>query len=338
MSQHLFFPEINLFNCEIHPAYMLFLKEWREEAIARADKGDTAASICHQASLIDLVLFGKPKHAWNEIMSEHLMDNGLPISYSKEFGKRLHKFGNQYLQTTVHAIHTRWWIECLSNFKMVDHGWFAHLMASKRQLDGLIYDANVSETILRHRMKVELTLSMAMFTEIMIAAGKLESGLARSLAISITDPKKCPPLGYMSMEFFRLKSLALLGYPQLFPVGIGKHIDACNKDLDFGWCDFSMASKVDAYMGTAKRVQRDKPIHSPLIGCHILGLSDQVTPEYKVQLLERMLLYASHLKTNPLDIPAFQMRDVPIAFGADKTPIEIISASYLINKFAQGLS
>ncbi len=30
-----------------------------------------------------------------------------------------------------------------------------------------------------------------------------------------------------------------------------------------------------------------------------------------------------------MDIAAFQMRDVPIAFGADKTPIEIICCAWL---------
>jgi hypothetical protein len=31
-----------------------------------------------------------------------------------------------------------------------------------------------------------------------------------------------------------------------------------------------------------------------------------------------------------LDIPAFQMRDIPIPFGADRTPIEVICASELM--------
>jgi hypothetical protein len=30
-----------------------------------------------------------------------------------------------------------------------------------------------------------------------------------------------------------------------------------------------------------------------------------------------------------MDIPAFQMRDIPINFGADKTPIEVICSSHL---------
>jgi hypothetical protein len=94
-----------------------------------------------------------------------------------------------------------------------------------------------------------------------------------------------------------------------------------------------MKAKVDAYMGTAKRTQRDRPIHSPLIACHVSFLLEKVQDaEKKNSLSQRLDTYACHLKNNPLDIPAFQMRDVPIPFGADKTPIEVICASFLITQ------
>jgi hypothetical protein len=333
MTQHILLPGLPLQEGFVHPAYEQYLKAWREEAIQCADGGDVAASICLQSTLIDLVLFGKPRHDWLGIMDEFLMENGTPLAYSETFGKRLHKFGNQYRQSTVHAIHTRWWIERLNRGAAVDHDRFAALVLAKKQDDGLIYDRDISETILRHRMKSEITMSMAMSAEILQAANKLTGNMPVELATNITSAKKCPSLGYMSMEYFRLKALQLLGHEPLFPVGIEGHIEACAKDLSVGWCDFAMKSKVDAYMGTAKRTQRDKPIHSPLIACHVSSLLAKVQDaEKKTRFTQRLAAYACHLKDNPLDIPAFQMRDVPIRFGADKTPIEVICASFLITQ------
>jgi hypothetical protein len=83
-------------------------------------------------------------------------------------------------------------------------------------------------------------------------------------------------------------------------------------------------------MGTAKRVARDKPIHSPLIACHVTTLTDAVPAgAEKDAIAQRLAAYRAHLRANPMDIPAFQMRDVPIPFGADKTPIEVICAGSL---------
>jgi hypothetical protein len=330
MTQHLLLPGLSLEKRVLHPAYEHYLREWREEAIQRAENDDVAASICHQASLVDLVLFGKVLHDWVGIMDEFLMDDGSPLAYSETFGKRLHKFEHQYRQSTVHAIHTRWWIENLVNGSDVDHDRFADLILAKKQTDGLIYDCDVSETILRHRMKSELTMSMAMSAEILRASSKLSSNLAVELATNITSPTKCPVVGYMSMEYFRLKALNILGYEPLFPVGIEGHIEACAEGLCVGWCDFAMKSKVDAYMGTAKRTQRDKPIHSPLIACYVSALLSKIQDvTKKATVTGRLEDYACQLKSNPLNIPAFQMRDVPISFGDGITPIEIICASFL---------
>lgn len=94
-----------------------------------------------------------------------------------------------------------------------------------------------------------------------------------------------------------------------------------------------MKSKVDAYMGTAKRTQWDKPIHSPLIATHVAVLIGKVEDAAKRKSFERRLAaYACHLKDSPMDIPAFQMRDVPIRFGEDRTPIEAICSSFLISQ------
>jgi hypothetical protein len=332
MTSHLLLPGVTLKPTSglPNPAFEPELKEWLEGAVREAEEGDTAASVCHQGAILDLVLSGTLKHAWHEIMNDFLFDGGKPLAYSERFAKRLHRFEAQYHQSTVHAIHTRWWVEGLARPNDVDHTAYAELILAKRQSDGLIYDADVSETVLRHRMKAELTLSMAMGVEILKAAGKLSDGLATELATAITDPRKCPVLGYMSAEYFRLYALRVLGHESLFPLGIAECIAACATDLTVGWGDFAMNSKVDAYMGTAKRTGRDKPIHSPLIACHVAALADTLPVAQRTPVLARLKDYARHLKQQPLDIPAFQMRDVPIPFGTGRTPIEAICASHLI--------
>ena len=120
-------------------------------------------------------------------------------------------------------------------------------------------------------------------------------------------------------------------------IGIDVHIAACEVGLERGWGDFSIASKVDAYMGTAKRTSRDKQIHSPVVACHVKELSKKVTDlELNTAIKGRLESYATYLSEKPLDIPAFQMRDVPIPFGADMTPIEAVCASHLIAHFSSG--
>lgn len=329
MRQHIFIPiEIEKGGCL--PVYQQYLKEWRENVVTMADQEKVSASNCHQAVLIELVLEGRVTHDWLGIMNELLMENGVPTAYSFEYSKQLHKFNAQYKQSSIHAIYTKWWLENLVN-KSVDHSFYAALISAKKQSDGLFYDKDISETILRHRMKTELTLSAAMSIEILQAAGQFNETAALELATDLTATQKCPPLGYLSMEYFRLKSLELLNKSNLFPVGIEQHVSNASEGLSVGWCDFAMKSKVDAYMGTAKRTQRDKPIHSPLIACYVAKLAPVMeSVEAQNEIVDRLNKYAAHLESNPNDLPAFQMRDIPINFGTDKTPIEVICASSLI--------
>lgn len=223
------------------------------------------------------------------------------------------------------------------NFEAIDEAFFANLISAKKQTDGLIYDADVSETILRHRMKAELSMSAAMGVEILAKAGRLTDALREELSTNLCDPRKVPPMGYMTSEQFRLAALKILAREEQFPSGISDQIDACAVGLDYGWSDYSVASKVDAYMGTAKRTSRDKAIHSPLVACHVAVLMDQVDAPAKQRAnSDRLAAYASSLAGNPLGIPAFQMRDVPIPFGTDITPIEAICASWLIANVSTG--
>jgi len=333
MSTHVFIPEVQIIKGNFFPVYEQYLKDWRINAIRMAEDGKVSASICLQATLIDLLIDGKINHDWKGIMDEHLAENGIPLSYSESYGKLLYKFTAQYKQSTIHAIHTKWWVEQITDTTKVDHTKFAELILAKRQSDGLIYDKDISETILRHRMKTELTMSAAMAVEIFRASGALTKKLAVELATELVSPIKCPALGYMSMEYFRSIALLIMGKENLFPVGIENYIDSCSEGLSVGWCDFAMKSKVDAYMGTAKRTQRDKPIHSPLIACYISSLAKLIKDVNRANsVLSRLTKYSIHLRANPFDIPAFQMRDIPLNFGIDKTPIEIICASHLISK------
>jgi hypothetical protein len=330
MANHIFIPQINLTNRAVDSVYVPYLSQWRENIINMADDGKVCASYCLQAAFIELVLEGRLIHDWIGIMDKYLTEGSIPLAYSERFGELLYKFSAQYKQSTIHAIYTKWWIQCLTDAKKVDHSFYADLILRKKQTDGLFYDKDISETILRHRMKTELTMSGAMGIEILRAGNKLTPELAVELATDLVSDIKCPQLGYMSMELFRLQALKLLNNVNLFPIGIEKHIDACAEGLAIGWCDFAMRSKVDSYMGTAKRTQRDKPIHSPLITCYVQVLAEQIyEQEMKEKVLRRVSDYANHLKRNPFDISAFQMRDIPVNFGTDKTPIEIICASYL---------
>jgi hypothetical protein len=331
MTTHLFIPGILLQPGFIHQAHDQYLRDWREDAIRRADDGDVAASVCLQATFIDLALFGKPRHDWLGIMDEFLTADGLPLAYSEAFGRRLYKFGGQYRQSTIQAIHTRWWIEVLNGVAEKSRARLSSLVKAKTQSDGLIYDVDVSETILRHRMKTELTMSMAMGLEVMMDAKDLAIAEAKGYAANIVAPSKCPMLGYISMEYFRHRALNVLGHPELFPPSTAANLNGCAANLNVGWCDFAITTKVDAYMGTAKRTQRDKPIHSPLIACQALWLINKtLATADQGPFRQRALDYAQHLEAHPTDIPAFQMRDVPIPFGADRTPIESIAASHLI--------
>lgn len=331
MANHLILPGVRLEAGLSHDAYLDYLVGWREQAVMDADAGIVAASICQQATLIDLVLDGRPTHDWLSVMEDLLSDGGRPLAYSVGFGERLFGFNKQFVQSTIHSIHSRWWVELLSNPGGIDHGRFADLILKKKTSGGLIVDEDVSPTVLRHRIQSEITMSAAMGTEILSAAGRLTDNLKNEVATSLSDPRKVPPLGYMISEQFRLSALRILGCEEQFPVGIDDYIFDCEAGLDYGWGDFSVASKVDSYMGTAKRTLRDKQVHSPLVACHVLGLVGQVHDSARRDRIHnRMTSYSRFLAQNPLRIPAFQMRDVIFPFGADLTPIEAMCASHLI--------
>lgn len=332
MTAHIFLPGIRLGPIAFLPEHDSYLRDWRAAALACAENDDVCASMCLQAAFIELSRDGRITTDWLGLFDECLTGpNGWPIAYSAKYGARLHGFGKQVIQSTVVAIHTRWWLEGLRNAAAVDHERYGRWLLEQKTRDGLIYDLDISETVLRHRMKTELAMSLAYALEILNKAGLVDATLRDAVLASLVDPRRCPPSRYMSTEYFRRRALEVLGALNLFPVGVEQAIEACATDLAVGFGDFAMVDKRDSYMGTAKRTARDKPIHAPLSACHVLALLPLVTAEdAKARIEARLATYRAHLQTHPLDIPAFQMRDVHVPFGADKTPIEVLCAAHLI--------
>jgi hypothetical protein len=320
---------------EIEPGFLIseheaYLHEWLIAARENVESGHVSASMCLQAAFIELVTAGHLETDWLGVFDAYLTDElGGPLAYSEAFGTRLYKFADQWKQSTVHAAHTRWWLENATGGG-VDHGHFADMLAPKENA-GWIYDHDVSPTIERHRMKSELTQSMAEAVEILEAAGALAAKQAALESTLVNFPQS----GYVSAEYFRLEALKRLGGTQHMPSDTSDAIVRCL--LETGVCDFSLVSKTDAYMGTAKRTARDKMLPSPLSTRQAEVLREVIADKEASEAVDTSVrAYGVLLKAKPLEIPAFQMRDVPIPFGADRTPIEVICASGLIRQYGGG--
>lgn len=329
--QHLTLPGPDLAKRQLSAEHQAYLDSWLKSALNHVEAGDVAASTCIQGVFIELLTFGEPRTDWLGVFDAYLTDDdGRPMAYSARFAERLHRFGQQAKQATIHATHSRWWIDrALNDDSHVEHDRYAGLIRAKEK-NGWFYDHDVSETIERHRMKSELTMSLAEAVEILAAAGDLHS----SAEMLVSSLAAFPQTGYVSAEYFRLRALEVLSGTAHMPSDTASVLPECA--LPVGYCDFAVGSKVDAYMGTAKRVARDKAVPSPLAACQVATLASVVSDKRAAEEANAHLSeYASHLRKNPLDIPAFQMRDVPIPFGADKTPIEVICASELIASAAE---
>lgn len=326
--EHLLLPNVELTAGRLVAEHEAYLHDWLTAARDDAERGDVAASVCLQGAFAELTTVGHLETDWIGVFDEWLTDEaGDSLAYSESYGKRLYKFTDQWKQSTVFAIHTRWWIERISGGDDVGHDRYAQLILKKEKA-GWIFDHDISPTIERHRMKSELAQSMAQGIEILDAAGELA---ARRADLESTLAS-FPQTGYVSAEYFRLKALEKLGAVQHMPADTGDAIERCL--LDAGVCDFSLVSKTDAYMGTAKRTARDKMLPSPLSTCQAEEIANSLPTTKQAQAIRTSAArYGKALLAKPMNIPAFQMRDIPIAFGADKTPIEAICASALIRRY-----
>ena len=158
--RHLILPDIDIEPGFLIAEYEAYLHEWLLAAREDAESGHVSAAICLQGAFAELATTGRLETDWLGIFDAYLTDElGGPLAYSEAYGTRLYKFAAQWKQSTVHAIHTRWWLECAIDRENTDHSHFAQLLAPKESA-GWICDHDVSPTIERHRMKSELTQSI----------------------------------------------------------------------------------------------------------------------------------------------------------------------------------
>ena len=327
MTQHLFLPKIDLDSVELKPEHEIWLKRWLEGLVSAIDECNVASSICLQGLLTEIVLYGNPQRNWLEVFEDCLTDeNGYPLAYSESYGQRLYKFSDQWRQTAIHAIHSRWYTETFFNGQSDEK--YAQMIKDYIQPNGWIYNPSVSSVRLRNRMKSEYLMSFAMGLEILKSHNQLEPYKERFEATLSSQPLT----PYLSAECFRLEALEVLNSVNLIPEGLDGVLPIC--EAGEGYCDFSMSEKRDEYMGTEKRSSRDIAVHSPLSAVHaqyVAGFCHETTQE---SVKTRLINFARHLDRNPLDIPAFKIRDlVDIPFGTDISPIEVIAASSIINKY-----
>jgi hypothetical protein len=324
MIRHIFLPVIDLAQVSPRKEYQEWLLGWLNSIEDEIEDGNVSASICLQAIISEIVLFDELTHDWQAIFEDVLTDpSGAPLAYSKEYGKRLYQFENQWHQTTIHAIHTRFWVDGLYNQRAASSEKYVDLIKGFVQPNGWIYNPKVSQTQLATRMKSEYLMSFAFALEILKFAGIIE--LYQKNFESTLSAQ--PFTGYLSAEYFRLRALELLGSPQLAPVMLKNVV--FSGEAGQGYCDFAVSQKVDDYMGTAKRTSRDVAVHSPLSGLHAKYISQHCDKETQNTVKKRLENFRLHLLKEPFDIKAFQIRDVQIPFGTALSPLEVFAASLL---------
>lgn len=329
MIQHIFLPEIDLGRIELAPEHKAWLETWLESMVDAIDECDIASSVCLQGLLAEIVLYGNPRRNWLEVFEDCLTDeDGLPLAYSETYGQRLYKFSAQWRQYPIHAIHSRWFTEKLFSEQAGKR--YARMIEDNIQPDGWIYNPKVSPVRLRTRMKSEYLMSFAMGLEILKSHDRLEAYRER-FETTLSTQALTP---YLGAECFRLQALEILNATSLMPEGLSDILRLC--EAGKGYCDFSMSEKRDDYMGTEKRSQRDVAVHSPLSAVHARYLARFCQESTQRVVKARLRKFARHLYKNPLDIPAFKIRDlVDIPFGTDVSPLEVIAASSIINKYSQ---
>jgi len=257
-------------------------------------------------------------------MDEYLLRDGKPIAYSEQYGRRLYQF-THWTQTEVHAIHARQWIERASGqTTSMD---YPALIEELIQPSGWIYNPAVSPTGLRTRMKSEYLMSLTMGVEILSPSPILDRNRTHFEAV-LSDT---PITGYLSAEYFRQYALEVLGATRLAPTTIDAVINSC--EVGEGYCDFDVKAKVDDYMGTAKRVGRDIPIHSAISSLHVLSLSSLCNAAEQARVNAQIANFGKHLAASPMDIQPFRMREIDIPFGTGLSPLEIIAASGITTRY-----
>ena len=326
MIDYIIFPDVDVSTLELVPQHEAWLKNWLLDIEIEISNDSVSSAWCLQGLLAEIALYGCVQTDWEGIIRELLKDEqGRPLAYSEEYGEKLYKFSDQWKQTSIHAIYTHWWIDRYNGSITNNIGLYKSLIREFIQPNGWIYNPAVSPTNPRTRMKAELMLSLSMGVEILSVQG-LEQA-QKTLFEAVLDSTNVT--GYLSAECFRMRALDMLGAIHLAPQGLREVIDPC--EAEEGYCDFSVESKVDDYMGTAKRTSRDKPIHSAISTLHARQIAQYCDLETQQAVQSRLSNFARYLSEYPLDIPAFRMRDIDVPFGTDLSPFEIFAASHIIS-------
>ena len=326
MIGYIIIPDVDVSTLKLVPQHEHWLKDWLLDIETEISNDSVSSAWCIQGILAEITLFGCVQMDWEGIIRELLKDEeGKPLAYSAEYGKKLHNFSGQWKQTPIHAIYTHWWIDRYNGSDASNINAYKGLIRNFIQPSGWIYNPAVSPTNPRTRMKSELMLSLSMGVEILSSQGLDQT--QKSLFEAILSSTGLT--GYLSAECFRMRALDMLGAIHLAPHGLPEVIDPC--EAEEGYCDFSVESKVDDYMGTAKRTSRDKPIHSAISALHARQIAQYCDPETQQAVQSRLSNFAGYLSAYPLDIPAFRMRDIEVPFGTDLSPFEIFAASHIIS-------
>ena len=325
MIEHILLPHVKLKKMQLVQVHQEWLLTWLSTVESDIEDGNVSASLCLQGILSELAIYGTPKTDWLGVVSTYLTDDdGAPLAYSEKYGKRLYRF-NFWVQSPVHAVHCLWFIEQVCQPTSFETQRYANRIIEKIQPSGWIYNPEVSTTQQRNRMKSEYMMSLAMGCEILASVDRLPDYMERFQATLSSSPLT----NFLSAEYFRLQTLSLLRSPELAPVGLDSVLAAC-KTPQGGFSEFAVESKVDDYMGTAKRTARDKPMSSPLVGLYANTIAAFCENAVKTEMRNWLKAYGRHLQKEPLDIQAFKIRDEDISFGTNLSPLEIIAASFLI--------
>ena len=75
-------------------------------------------------------------------------------------------------------------------------------------------------------------------------------------------------------------------------------------------------------MGTAKRSGRDIPVHSALAALHAAYLIPFCSEETQFQTAGRIKHFGDHIKSEPMDIQPFRMREIDLPFGTGLSRLE----------------
>lgn len=324
MTNYIFYDGVDLENLSVSAAHEKWLHEYLERLQISIEKGEIAVSECLQGALIEAILGKQLKTDWPGVFKELLLTkDGLPMAYSSAYGQKLYKFEAQFEQVTVHSIHTYWFINKLASPDFTDDT-LTKAMSDFWQPSGWFYNPQVSVTTERYRMRLELCMSLAMAVEILLDAEDNSAFKEKIEAHMYAEPTT----NYLSAEYFRLITLEKIQKPAYMNTvsdKLRKLLLACQ--LDKGFSDFDVHSKVDDYMGTAKRVGRDVALLSAISTLHAHYIANKTGNNDVVA--DPIKAFVEMQEASPLSFGAFKMRDLDPDFGPSITTHEIIAASIL---------